>query len=274
MIVSDVRNPFFTALVRGIEDVASAAGYSVVLCNSDENPAKEANYIGVALTEQMAGVIISLSSSTVTEVTQMVDSGFPVVLVDRELEGVQADAVQVDNEHGAWLATTHLMDQGYQRIACITGPERVSTAAQRLSGYCRALREAGHDPDDALVRHADFRERGGRAAIASLLDDGQPPDAVFVTNNLMTMGVLECLTQRDIAMPEELALACFDELPWTDLVRPTVTTITQPTYREGRAAADLLVQRIRDPSRIPTRIVLETILQVGETTAAVRRAAS
>lgn len=262
LIISDVENPFFTSMVRGVEDVASIAGYSVVLCNSDENPEKESDYIGVALAEKMTGVIISPSSHRVEDVNLLVDSGCPVVVVDRELEGVRGDSVLVDNEHGARVAVHHLIDQGYERIACITGPRRVATGTQRLRGYRNALEVAGRQPDERLVRFADFRERGGHDAMASLLDDEIAPDAVFATNNLMTVGALKCLAERGLEIPRDVAVVGFDDIPWADLVQPSITTVAQPTYDEGRTAAELLVSRIAEPAREPTRVTLRTELRV------------
>jgi LacI family transcriptional regulator len=262
VIISDIENPFFTSMVRGIEDVASAAGYSVVLCNSDEDPKKESDYIGVALAGQMAGVIISPSSTRVADVNQLPESGCPVVVVDRELRGVRGDTVVVDNEHGARMATTHLVEQGYERIACITGPGQLSTASQRLRGYKSALRTAGRQVDGALIRLADFRERGGHDAMASLLDGGSAPDAVFVANNLMTVGALECLSERGLVIPADMAVVGFDQVPWVDLVEPSITTVAQPAYEEGRTAAELLVGRAAVPGRRPSRVVLKTELRV------------
>ncbi len=264
VIIADVRNPFFTDMVRGIEDVASAEGYSVVLCNSDEDETKEADYIDVALAERMAGVILSPSSSRTEHVDSLVSAGCPVVLVDRELDGVRADAVLADNEQGAYVATRHLVEQGFERIACVTGPEEYSTAAQRLSGYRAALIEAGRDVDESLVRFADFREPGGRAAMESFLKCPQRPDAVFSANNLMTLGVLRCLADHGLSVPDEVGVVGFDDLPWAELVRPTVTTVGRSTYDEGRVAAEALVRRIADPNAEPERKVLPTRLKVRE----------
>lgn len=262
VIVSDVENPFFTSMVRGIEDVASSAGYSVVLCNSDENPEKESNYIAAALTEQMAGVVISPSSNRVEDVKLLVESGCPVVVIDRELHGIDADTVLVDNVHGADLATTHLIEQGNTRIACIAGPRWLSTATQRLEGYGQALARAGMEVDDTLVRYADFREHGGHDAMASLLDQGAAPDAVFAANNLMTIGAMECLVQRGLSVPDDVAIVGFDSIPWADLIRPTLTTVAQPTYEVGRRAAQLLTRRVGDPGGKSERVVLPTSLQI------------
>jgi LacI family transcriptional regulator len=264
VIISDIENPFFTSMVRGVEDVAQEAGYSVVLCNSDENPDKESNYISVALTEQMAGVIISPSSGRVDDVNTLLQSGCPVVLIDRALKGVDADTVLVDNAHGAELATAHLLDQGYQRIACITGPRRLSTATERLRGYRNALKAAGRPFDQSLVRLANFREHGGRAAMASLLDETPAPDAVFAANNLMTVGAMQALAERGITVPHHMGVVSFDEIPWAHLVRPSITTVAQPTYEEGRAAAELLTQRIATPNKPATRLTLKTELRVRD----------
>jgi LacI family transcriptional regulator len=261
MIISDVTNPFFTSMVRGVEDVASSAGYSVVLCNSDEHAEKESSYIAAAMAEQMAGVLISPSSNRIDGVSLLMEAKCPVVVIDRELQGFHGDTVLVDNEEGAHKATEHLVAQGYERIACITGPRWLSTALGRLRGYQHALAADKRPLDDALVRHSDFRERGGYDAMASLLDGGALPDAVFVTNNLMTVGALECLADRGLAVPRDIGIVGFDDIPWAHLVRPTLTTVVQPTYEIGMTGAQLLLRRIEDVNTEPRRILLSTELR-------------
>ncbi|MEV0582587.1 LacI family DNA-binding transcriptional regulator [Nonomuraea sp. NPDC050310] len=262
VIISDVGNPFFTAMVRGVEDVAQQAGFSVVLCNSDEDPAKEGRYVTAALDEQMAGVIIS-PSGRATHVNRLVEAGVPVVMIDRQVRGSSVDTVLVDNEHGAELATAHLIEAGYERIACITGPRRLSTAAQRLRGYQRALRAHGRAVPAELIKYADFREEGGYAAMAELLRESRP-DAVFATNNLMTVGAVECLVDQGVRIPEEVGVVGFDNIPWAHLVRPSLTTVGQPTYDLGRTAALLLAERIAEPTRPATSVTLHTRLHVRE----------
>ncbi|MGV9309342.1 LacI family DNA-binding transcriptional regulator [Nonomuraea sp. NPDC003727] len=263
VIISDVGNPFFTAMVRGVEDVAQKAGFSVVLCNSDEDPAKEGKYVTAALDDQMAGVIIS-PSGRATHVNRLVDARVPVVVIDRQLRGIAVDTVLVDNEHGAELATAHLIDSGYERIACITGPRRLSTAVQRLRGYQRALRGHRRAVREELVRYADFREEGGYAAMEALLRQDSPPDAVFAANNLMTVGAVECLVDQGVRIPEEVGVVGFDNIPWAHLVRPSLTTVGQPTYELGRTAALLLAERIAEPSRPAGSVTLHTQLHVRE----------
>jgi len=261
VIISDINNPFFTAVVRGVEDVGQGLGYSVVLCNSDENPDKEAGYVAALLADQISGVIISPTSRT-ENVASLVAAGRAVVAIDRRPRGVPVDTVLVDNEHGARTATTHLVEQGFRRIACITGPARLSTASQRLRGYRTALRSAGMRPESSLERHADFREEGGYAAMADLLSVSPPPDAVFVANNLMTVGALECLADKHVRVPSEMGVVGFDEVPWATFIRPRLSTVTQPTYELGRTAASLLRDRMEHPDAAPRVATLRTELHV------------
>ncbi|MEO3797489.1 LacI family DNA-binding transcriptional regulator [Nonomuraea sp. B10E15] len=265
VIISDIGNPFFTATVRGVEDVAQQAGYSVVLCNSDEDPAKEETYVAAALSEQMAGVIIA-SSGSAKAAKSLLDSPIPVVAIDRQLPRGEVDTVVVDNEAGARTATRHLLDAGYRRIACITGPEGVSTADLRLRGYTTAL-SAQQPPAEPLVARTDFREQGGYDAMASLLSSPERPDAVFVANNLMTVGALRCLADREVRVPGEMGVVGFDEIPWADLVRPSLTTVAQPTYELGRMAARLLVDRIATPAGRPATVVLPAELRPRQSSA-------
>jgi LacI family transcriptional regulator len=266
VIISDIGNPFFTSLVRGVEDVAQRAGYSVVLCNSDEDAAKEGQYVSAALSEQMAGVIIS-PSGRATHVNRLADARVPVVVIDRQLRGAAVDTVLVDNEHGAELATGHLIENGFRRIACITGPKRISTAMQRLRGYQRALKQAGLPVEEELVRYADFRSDGGYHAMASLLALSPRPDAVFGANNLMTVGLLERLVDERVEVPADIGVVGFDDVAWANLVRPSLTTVAQPTYELGRTAAELLVERITAPGRRASTVTLHTKLQVRESSA-------
>jgi LacI family transcriptional regulator len=264
LVISDISNPFFTSLVRGVEEVAWSMGYYVVLCNSDEDLRKEAGYLQAVTSERMAGVIISPASERATDLSPLLDTGTPVVVIDRSVQGARVDSVQVDNVQGAADATAHLLDSGAMRVACITGPRRVTTAKQRLLGYQRALKNARRELVPGLVRYSDFRQQGGYEAMASLLDQPQPPDAVFIANNLMTVGALECLAVRAVAVPEQMLVVGFDDVPWTRLIRPALSVVRQPSYEVGQTAAHLLMQRIDAPGRPPANVVLATTLDVAE----------
>jgi LacI family transcriptional regulator len=261
-IVADIENPFFTAMVRGIEDVARDEGHRLVLCNSDEDVDKEAAYLDIVVAEQMAGVAIAMASTEDSVLDLLLSRQVPVVAVDRRPEhrAEDVDSVLVDNLLGARQATEHLLASGAQRIACITGPERVSTAGERLRGYEVALRAAGREVDPGLVWRADFKEEGGHAAAVSLLTGRRPPDALFVTNNLMTLGALRAVGEVGLEVPDDVLLVGFDDAPWATLIRPQLSVVAQPTYEIGRQAAQLLATA--GPDVKPRHIVLPTTLRV------------
>ncbi len=263
-IIADIENPFFTAMVRGIEDVARAEGHRLVLCNSDEDIDKEAAYLDIVLAEQMAGVVIAVASAKESRLEPLLDRGVPVVAVDRrpDRHDQEVDSVVVDNVLGARQATEHLIDGGATRVACITGPARVSTASERLSGYQQALRARKRSTPASLVRRADFKEDGGYAATRALLGGRPRPDALFVTNNLMTLGAMRAVKEAGLRVPDDILLVGFDDAPWTTLVSPQLSVVAQPTYEIGRQAAQLLTTASAD---LPARhVVLPPALQVRE----------
>ncbi|WP_244453832.1 LacI family DNA-binding transcriptional regulator [Streptomyces malaysiensis] len=269
LIIPDIENPFFTSLARGVEDAAQRTSLSVVLCNSDEDTEKERRYLEIALGEQMAGVIVAAASQDETDLGPLTERGVPVVAVDRRPRDAEVDAVRVDNHHGGEVATRHLLQAGYRRIACVTGPEGASTSEERLAGHRAALSAAQGSAaaaDNTYIRHADFRVEGGRMAMRELLALPEPPDAVFVANNLMTIGVLDALGEAG-RTPPGVGVLSFGDVPWASLVRPSLTAVELPSYELGRTAADLLLQR-RDGSLSPVQtVVLRTKLQVRESTA-------
>ncbi|HMK10299.1 MAG TPA: LacI family DNA-binding transcriptional regulator [Acidimicrobiales bacterium] len=266
VVVADIENPFFTSIVRGIEDGGREHGYRVVLCNSDEDLRKEAGYIDVAIGERMAGVVIAVASTRASRLEPLRDAGIPVVAVDRRPSGRTIDCVLVDNERGAAEATRHLVERGAHRIACITGPPRLSTATEQLSGYRNALRQAGRTPDPSLVVRTDFRETGGYKAMRELCALSDPPDAVLVANNLMTVGALEALRDHGRAVPRDVRVVGFDDAPWAKLLQPSLTVVAQPTYEIGRRSAELLVSARTDPARPRQEILLSPHLIVREST--------
>ena len=261
-IIADIENPFFTAMVRGIEDVASAEGFRLVLCNSDEHVEKERAYVDVVIAERMAGVVIAAASNDDSSLEPLLEREVPIVAVDRSPADDQIDAVLVDNRAGARDAVTHLIDQGWQRIACITGPTRVDTATDRLDGYRDALRARRQGVDRALVRRADYKEAGGYRATRSLLESSTPPDALFVANNPMAVGALRAARDLGKSVPHDIGLVAFDDSPWTTLTSPTLTVVAQPAYEIGQTAAELLVSAGAD--RAARQVVLSPTLLVRQ----------
>jgi LacI family transcriptional regulator len=261
-IIADIENPFFTAMVRGIEDVARAEGFRLVLCNSDEDLDKERAYVDVVLTERMSGVVIAVASTDDSSLQPLVDQRVPIVAVDRRPLDERVDSVVVDNRTGAADATAHLATNGWSRVGCITGPSRVDTANERLEGYRDALRAGGITIDRSLIRRADYREGGGYRAARSLLESPTPPDALFLANNPMAAGALRAVRELGLSSPHDIGLVAFDDSPWTTLTTPSLSVVAQPAYEIGQAAAQLLATA--DPDRSTGHVVLSPTLVVRE----------
>lgn len=267
LIISDITNPFFTAIARGVEDVAQRNGYSVILCNADENAEKEDQYIGVAESAQVAGVILSPHSSE-TDVSRLTAAGVPLVVVDRPL-AESRDCVTVLSAEGAHAATHHLLDEGWQHPACITGPDDATTALDRLRGYRLALAEAG--VRNEIVVHEQFTQAGGAAAVQFLLDSGHRPDSYFVANAPMALGVISELKARGIRIGRDVGVITFDDAPWAPFVDPPMSVVTQPAYEIGTAAAELLFDRVNGTDNGKLReVVLPTSLLVRESSRGTR----
>lgn len=243
LIISDVENPFFTAIARGAEDVAHVAGFSVVLCNSDDNPAKESEYVEVALQERVAGVLLSATGRG-NSADRLREGRVPAVAIDRRLPRFFGDTVLVNNRLAAREATVHLVEQGYRRIGCVTGPSGVLTADERLAGYRDGLRTMGRARSPSLIRRSDFKAAGANRAAHRLLTLPDPADALLVANNAMVVGVLQKLAELGLRVGRDVGIVTFDDAPWATLLDPPLTVVAQPAYDIGKLAAQLLLDRI------------------------------
>lgn len=263
LLISDIQNPFFTTLVRSIEDVVQHNGYSMILCNSDENPQKEREYVDILCAEHIAGAIVVPTRERSQSLRLFHEQDIPIVALDRRVEDGITDAVLVDNEQGAYEAVRHLIRNGYRRIGMIMGPENTTTGRGRRDGCRRALREAGLPFDPQCERFGTFKEASGRELAAELLSLEEPIDALFVGNNLMTLGALEALHERGMWFPQDIAVVGFDEMPWAALSAISLTTVKQPVYEMGSTAALRLFQHLQNPTRLTRQeFVLSSTLQV------------
>lgn len=252
LVIPDIENPFFTALARGVEDRALEAGFSLVLCNSDEHEEKEARYLQVALSEQMAGVVLAPAGDH-PALDALVARATPVVSVDRAARGYDLDTVVMDDVANGRVATERLYAKGHRLVACITGPETAVTATQRATGWREVFGASSPQADPATyVRHTDYRVDGGRTAALDLLALPEPPDAIFVANNLMAMGAQQAMDDAGIA----LDIVALGEFPYGMRPRPHVDVISLPARRLGVAASELLLRRIDGETGPAQRVVL------------------
>lgn len=244
LILSDITNPFFTTLVRAVEDTARGAGYTLLLGNTDEDVAKEEAYVELLHSRQVDGLILVASAGEHAYLPDLLAAGLPVVCVDRSLASLGADSVLTDNVAGAYQAVSHLIALGHRRIGIVTGLAGVTSTYQRLDGYRQALVEHGIAWDAALVREGNSRLDGGTTRATDLLALPERPTALFVTNNLMTIGAMRAIEDAGLHCPEDVALIGFDDFEWASVFRPRLTTVRQPVYEIGKVAARMLIQRI------------------------------
>jgi len=266
MMIPNSSNPYFAEIIRGIEDTCYEAGFNVILCNSDDDPLKQSTYVRLLSEKQVDGLIVMSSGADGELLDTLRDANMPQVVVDREIDDLEADLVEVNHEAGGVIATQHLLSLGHRRIACIAGPQTLSSARQRVLGYHRALREAGLSVDDRLLRSADFTSAGGHAAMASLLDAGAQPTAVFVSNDLMAIGAICAAASHGLRIPQDLSVIGFDDIALSAYSNPPLTTVAQPKHRTGELAAQLLMQRIADRGRALQREILQPSLTVRQST--------
>lgn len=267
LIISDIQNPFFTSLVRAVEDVAYEHEYAVFLCNSDEDIQKESLYIDVMQAERVAGVVISATRETENPSRKLVEAGIPVVAVDRRMLDLEVDTVMVDNVGASFQLVSHLINDGHQRIGAVVGTPKATTGRERYEGYVRALEAYGLSVEPHLVRTGLPKEKLGYHFTLELLNLPEPPTALFTGNNLLTLGALRAIRERGLRIPDDLALVAFDEMDWMPLMEPSLTVVAQPTYELGRAAAELLLQRIEDHTRPPTEVILQPTLIIRQSCA-------
>jgi LacI family fructose operon transcriptional repressor len=263
LVVSDIRNPFFTAIGRAVEDAAYEQGYSVLMCNTDENPEKEKLYLNILHDENVAGVIFSPTHQISTSPTPF-HSRIPFVIIDRTVESAEVDMVILDNVSAAYELASHLIENGYRNIAGLFG-NASTTGRDRHLGFKNALRDHGLAP--ASVDFVEPRIKPGHNKTLELLDQAERPDAIFTSNSLLTAGAFQAIRDCGLKVPGEVALVGFDETTWGALVAPPITVIAQPTEEIGRTATELLFQRIADPGRAPKTVILKGKLLARDSSA-------
>jgi DNA-binding LacI/PurR family transcriptional regulator len=249
LIVPDILASFFTAIARGVEDVAYAHGYSVMLSNSDGDPFKEAEYLRTLRTERVAGIILGPTEKANAEARAVLRAGIPLVTIDRRIAELELDAVTTDSDAGIMAAVEHLHGHGHRAIGFVGGPVDVSTGRRREEAFFAALRRLGLETSPEWVARADFREEGGHQAALEVLTCESRPTALFVANEMMTLGALRAVRELGLSMPTDLAVIGFDDTPWARLLDPPLTVVAQPAYDLGRLAAEALLRRLDDPNR-------------------------
>ncbi|MFO7274322.1 MAG: LacI family DNA-binding transcriptional regulator [Bacillota bacterium] len=253
LVVPDITNPFFPLITRGVEDAASEAGYTVFLCNADNDPELEAQDVRKLRERRVDGVIFVGTSERRELVDQLLADDIPVVVMDRQVNHTEVDMVLVDNLAGARAAVRHLMELGHRRIAHAAGPPSTRTGQDRCQGYRQALEEAGIPYDPACVVWGDFTFESGIRAGQVLLGRSPQPTAVFAGNDLIALGVIRAAEEAGLSVPDDLSVVGFDDIQMAALVCPGLTTVRQPAREMGRLAMTMLLERIRGEFTGPGR---------------------
>jgi LacI family transcriptional regulator len=267
IIISDILNPFYTAIVRGIEDVTYQSGYNVMLCNSDEDPEKEVLYIQILLERRIDGLVISSAfKDRVHPLLSKLES-VPLVTIVRKVRGLVCDSVFGDNVEGVYQAVRHLIQLGHQGIAIISGPKGLSSGEERLLGYQKALGDHGITVNSNFIKFGDFKRESGYTLTKEVFEQKEVPTALFVANNQMTIGALTAINALRLRVPQGLSLVSFDDMEWYSFLNPPLTTVEQSPYLMGKTAGEMLLQRINQKRKGIKKIIIPSRLIVRGSTA-------
>jgi LacI family transcriptional regulator len=267
LVITDITNPFFTTVARGVEDAASEQGFSVIFCNTDESRDEEAEYLNVLVQKQVDGMLLVPAHSSPDSVSFLQDRGIPFVVLDRRIPGVSVDMVRCDSVQGAYQMTKHLLDAGHRRIAALSGPQAVMTAADRVEGYRRALVDHGLADSEAAF-YGSFTIESGYEMAQQALALSPQPTALFAANNFIAVGALRALREAGLHVPDDISVVAFDDLPDSMLIDPFLTVVRQPAYEIGRQATLLLLNRLSDKAAEPHEIILPTQLVIRRSSGA------
>ncbi|QMU30479.1 LacI family DNA-binding transcriptional regulator [Adhaeribacter radiodurans] len=268
VIIPDIAVQFFASAISGIQEVASAAGFNVMICQSNESEQTEINNIQALLSSRVAGLIVSVSGSTVsTEHFKMLQKkGIPLILFDRVCDDIEASKVIVDDYQGALAAVNHLIAVGCKRIAHLAGPEKLQITANRKNGYLDALRQNNIPVEETLVKHVDFDRQKSIDATNHWIQSENPPDGIFAISDRVAIGAMLAIKAAGLRIPQDIALVGFGNEATSSILDPALTTVMQYPVDMGRAAARLFLEQIEaDPEDFtPQTIVLETKLLVNK----------
>ena len=257
LVLTDVTNPFWTTVARGVEDAASEAGYNVILCNTDESPQKQEQYLKALLQKRVDGVLLVPARDDLEDIKRVQTLKVPLVVLDRRLSQPLADSVRCDSEQGAYRLTRLLLERGHRQIALLTGSPHVATATDRLDGYRCALREFGLAKCAEMVFYGTFTLESGQEMTHRAMAMNPRPTAIFAGNNFIAIGMMQALHEAGIHVPEEMSAVGFDDLPASLLIDPFLTVAAQPAYEMGVQALKMLINRLAsDGTAAPREVIL------------------
>jgi LacI family transcriptional regulator len=243
LVITDITNPFFTTVARGVEDTASDSGYMVIICNTDERKQEEQKYMRMLLQRRVDGILLVPTRSGAESIKLAKKQQVSLVVLDRRVSGAVSDVVRCDSESGAYQLANLLVSLGHRRIVILAGAEGISTSDDRVQGFCRALSDAEID-SELQIFHGEFTQESGHQLTLKALSQKPAPTAIFAANNFLAMGSFRAIEEAGLRVPEDIALVGFDDLPPALVISPFLTVASQPAYEMGCRSVQLLLSRI------------------------------
>ena len=269
MVIPELNNVFCAEIITGIEDILRSHGYATMICDCRTDKQLEQEAVEFLSRKRVDGIINMPVDTEGGHLKDFQKTGKPIVLIDRKIQGVVCDSVLVDNEQAAADALKLLYKKGHRNIGIIGGPEEISTAQERLKGYCRTMEELNLPIRESLIVHGDYTIQGGAKAMETLVENNPDMTAVFVTNYEMTMGAVIGLNELGIRIPERISLVGFDNLPFARACNPKLTIVSQPTEKIAEKTASLMLERLENSESAAetTTEKLETSIIYGKSIA-------
>jgi DNA-binding LacI/PurR family transcriptional regulator len=259
LVIPEITNPYFPLLIKGITNIARVHEAEIVLCNADKDLKTEEYYINRLLDEGADGIIyIPFSEPVDPHIVRLIEAGYPLVFLDREIDRNDICSVTSDNEEGAFQAITYLLNLGHRDILYIAGPPHFSTTVSRTAGYRRGLAEMGVPYREESVLHGDTTFENAYQEISSRLKAKARLTAVFASNDLMALGAWRAVEEQGLKVPDDVSIVGYDDIPCASIA--SLTTIAQPSYETGRNALLLLMDLIKGRRKPPQRILLRDSL--------------
>lgn len=262
VIVPDIANAFFTAIIRAIEEISERNNHSIILCNTYENSEKEERYLNILLNRDIDGLIFVGTGKNPKILSNI--TGIPIVVVDRRL-GDSYPSVLVDNEKGGYAAALHLLNRKQEEILFLSGPLSINTYFERMSGYLRALKDFGMGRNELLIHECEVSYDGGQKTMDEILQQNITYGSIFAANDLIALGAYNTLMTHGIKIPKDIPLVGFDDIPTAHIITPGLTTVRQPTHLIGTTAAEILFKHFSNEQKEAEHIVLEPELVIRET---------
>jgi len=256
VIISDILNPTLASIEKSIEDVFLQQGYSLTICNSDESPEREKMWLDMLRDRRVDGIFLLPTGANRPFLFATVEAGFPMVLLDRRIEGLRADSVLFDNEAGAYQAVHHLISLGHTQIGLLNLPASLTPGQGRLRGYERALMDSGLPVNPQLIKEGSFKAQEGSSLAAALLDTYPRPTALLASSNRLAQGVFEQVKMRGMHIPDDLALVTFDDVAYYSFITPSISAVSADFKEFGAKAVEFLIERINGTYTGPPRTFL------------------